>query len=1133
MKKASFTLFQPQSWIPILGRSALLVLFAWCCLGIQGLSAQTATDEVEHPADNGQFDNVTSYQIETCDGENVLYTDDNTGDGKLYYDNFQNDVDGFVGPALDIVEFCPQDQWHRVNVVFTDAGINSPDRLLAFQGTAEELEAATREAILRSGSFTNYYDLFDPADDQTLSLRDTLLRLIDSTTLIEAYLADDSIAIEGPMPDSAAAIGAPTVEDLRAFILGDDPDDFTNEDIAALLTTDELIAALYSSTPIPVDYNGDGTIDYYFTTDGGYNNMPFVPGLRYDGGFDQSNLPFGGWISAECDPARNASGCLTFVFQRNGDNRKSIGWEAWVTCEDSGIEVTANIPNAKIECDDADGLATVMVPAPTIDADCGNINPLMIFRIKNQLGKTVYELDPTSPTDPNNPGNHNPFYHQHLDDIDFPLVFVGTGGGVGGLPPGGAGAGAGTIGGPGFGPGLYTGEWIMAADTVKRSDLEPFAVSLPGLVCNNDVNIPLGSACAIEIAPDDVLENQCLDNPGLGAFLEYRVTVNLGGNIYTGSGTGLAGGVAGSQNANWPIITRDLLEQAATASGGSADVCAGEAEVTIERRYIPPMVMGAITNDTFSVSCTTTVHFSDETPPIITSAFTRDTVHACNLDNLRSMVEDIKAIDNCDSVDTEILSMNPTTLPECFDTVEVVVTLQASDQCGNTSTAEKTFVVVRPNEFADADDTTVECSDEGLGATHPSNTGWIGYKVGKVTNGVLVPSDTIDLNDSTYECNYVADYDDQRFPSDCGEKIFRIWRVLDWCQDPPAISVVDTQLIEVTDTTPPHFTYDGADTLLSGALVEDLEHFSCTIDLTTKFASNPPAEDNCDPNPTVTLTKVEKAGLVRSSSGEVDSVVIGAVVADATSVGCDTFRLEYVAEDACHEQLVEDTLYRFVIIRDNTAPTAICTDKLHVSVPNEWGARVLATDIDGGSYDQQGCEGDTILVRRDDDPDGWDDHVDIECTDVHTPVKVWLRIIDAKGNIDDCWMYIEAEDKIPPTCEALRDTTGFCDDSHANFLGASTDTDGDGEFDDDEWTPMTAEQMTYYNTNYGNPDCSDNLECGSLTYEQEYQLTEWKCGAYNVKRRYRVRDWTDGNYSNWGRAKYHYSVPTKLVYYIP
>lgn len=89
-------------------------------------------------------------------------------------------------------------------------------------------------------------------------------------------------------------------------------------------------------------------------------------------------------------------------------------------------------------------------------------------------------------------------------------------------------------------------------------------------------------------------------------------------------------------------------------------------------------------------------------------------------------------------------------------------------------------------------------------------------------------------------------------------------------------------------------------------------------------------------------------------------------------------------------------------------------------------------------------------------------------------------------------------------------------------LGASTDVDGDGAFSDTEWVTLNGDFLEIYNTRFGLPNCTDNLSCVNLTYEQEYQLVNLDCGALMAKRRYRTHDSQVGNPSDW--AEQHITV---------
>jgi len=226
----------------------------------------------------------------------------------------------------------------------------------------------------------------------------------------------------------------------------------------------------------------------------------------------------------------------------------------------------------------------------------------------------------------------------------------------------------------------------------------------------------------------------------------------------------------------------------------------------------------------------------------------------------------------------------------------------------------------------------------------------------------------------------------------------------------------------------------------------------------------------------------------------------------------------YIARDDCHEQLLEDTTRQIVVIKDVTKPSAACVDRLNVSVPNEWGARVYVEDIDAGSYDACGIE--SMAIRIKGSGDDFAEYVNIGCEYVHPDLQIEMLVTDKKGNTNLCWLDVTVEDKINPICNELDDVTEDCEKYHAEELGASTDTDEDLAMEDSEWVALTGDLLDFYNGEFGDVDatvCEDNLAgstCGALEFEQQYQLVKWPCGEAKASRRYRAKDWS-GNYSSW------------------
>ena len=103
---------------------------------------------------------------------------------------------------------------------------------------------------------------------------------------------------------------------------------------------------------------------------------------------------FGGWIDANCDPAINATGCLTFVFETNGDRAKGSGWDAWVDCEARDIAFSgATIPaDVQLTCADASFSAALDIVTPNVVACSDPIlapNDMIIVQVKNASGDVV------------------------------------------------------------------------------------------------------------------------------------------------------------------------------------------------------------------------------------------------------------------------------------------------------------------------------------------------------------------------------------------------------------------------------------------------------------------------------------------------------------------------------------------------------------------------------------------------------------------------------------------------------------------------------------------------------------------------------------------------------------------------
>jgi|GEM_PF-4761070 len=495
---------------------------------------------------------------------------------------------------------------------------------------------------------------------------------------------------------------------------------------------------------------------------------------------------------------------------------------------------------------------------------------------------------------------------------------------------------------------------------------------------------------------------------------------------------------------------------------------------------------------------------------------------ACDAASLEAILS-ISAVDNCDLKSTNI----SVTLEEndpCFDaggkfgadTTQAFVVGTATDVCGNTTTVRDTFVILRPQTFAKPRNGRFACDKTGNTTREMP-----GLEVGYVNAaGDDVITDTIyKLSETEYYCGYILRSESQPVPAtDCGEKEFITWNYLDWCDPSAGLKSIGTQFIEYIDEEQPYFvdtlaarrdirtsTTDAGAKITRKIVTPDVKvslgHFECTYDASKSTA--PTAVDNCDANPTVTLTGaiwVDENGIADLT----ESVNVAALK-------CGTYYLIWSAEDDCHEQSDSDVAYQFITVVDDTKPSAVATDQLNISLPNAWGARICVDDIDAGSYDACGIASRMIRIKGN-ASSTFAECIDIGCEYVHPDLQIELRIVDEKGNENFAWTDILVEDKIAPICDDLDPAERYCDEFHNGELGASTDADGDRKFEDSEWVVLSAELQAKYNAYFGEFTCVDNLDgaqCGELTRVEEYQLIEWPCGETEIKRRVRATDWSE------------------------
>ena len=214
-----------------------------------------------------------------------------------------------------------------------------------------------------------------------------------------------------------------------------------------------------------------------------------------------------------------------------------------------------------------------------------------------------------------------------------------------------------------------------------------------------------------------------------------------------------------------------------------------------------------------------------------------------------------------------------------------------------------------------------------------TKTGILGLKVGYDVNGTFNITDTISLSTTEYVCNYILTKTDQSFPSTCGSKTFRYWQLLDWCDSSTGVVAIDTQLIKFVDTLAPTINCTPHASL---AMTEYINIPGHQCELTPSFPT-PTATDICDPSVMVSMFTVEELGDNGYWSKQANTLNQAGPLSEGT------YRVGWRAFDICPEQIEEDTCYRYFVLQDKTAPSAICKDQLNASIAVSYTHLTLPT----------------------------------------------------------------------------------------------------------------------------------------------------------------------------------------------
>ncbi|MDQ3141359.1 MAG: cohesin domain-containing protein [Bacteroidota bacterium] len=439
-----------------------------------------------------------------------------------------------------------------------------------------------------------------------------------------------------------------------------------------------------------------------------------------------------------------------------------------------------------------------------------------------------------------------------------------------------------------------------------------------------------------------------------------------------------------------------------------------------------PVVTGFYAGQTLQVEikdtrsgnkCWGDLKIEDKLPPIIECG--RDTIPCFYASTFVPI-----AYDGCE-LDTVIL-INEIIRPyECHpDFVKQIVrTYIARDIYGNTSTPCNDTIelkrfdtarVICPKDWTIANNCPISCKDisykriklDKNGHPHPDYTGTPRYW--DTISRFPVVTDTVSIWPvKDIYCNIGVTYEDIDLGTiSCVRKIMRLWTMREWhCRG--EIVRVCIQILEIADREAPfvHCGYNFQVTTDGG--------YRCEATVTL-----PPAIvfDSC--LSTIRVDVVYPGGILLNKNGGTVTLPVGENV------------IWYRAYDKCYNV---DSCFIIVTVLDKTAPVAVCDRTTVVSLSIDGRAHVYAKTFDDGSYDD--CHIKEFLVRRmfdgpcDNDllVDSFRPYVEFCCEDVGNTIMIVFRVVDKSGNINECMVEIEVQDKLKPVCHAPKDLTVSCD----------------------------------------------------------------------------------------------------------
>ncbi len=277
-------------------------------------------------------------------------------------------------------------------------------------------------------------------------------------------------------------------------------------------------------------------------------------------------------------------------------------------------------------------------------------------------------------------------------------------------------------------------------------------------------------------------------------------------------------------------------------------------------------------------------------------------------------------------------------------------------------------------------------------------------------------------------CQLAATYTDGPRVVTCPEtyKFTRTFTVIDWCQ--PALPPrTFTQLVKVGDFHPPVISPPTQDLDFDGLADEGPLRFGATTEGCNGLfvIPAPPVSDNCSAFQVQAF--IYRNGQLESAPSGPYSLSTVAVA----NVPLGTHILRYVATDACGNQTSLDMP---ILVEDDTAPSAICEDDLHISLGIQGIATIQASDLNAASSDHCGLVSFRLarLGGNNTALSPYAASLVVSCQDLGT-LRLGLEVSDAAGNLNFCWLDVLVEDKLHPLCAPPISYALECTDLQGSF----------------------------------------------------------------------------------------------------